>query len=82
MFAWVFVELITIQAIGVSGNRANSRHSTVSTVTVPRRAPYSLIGMASSAGRRFARLRAAVAALMPSPADVGGTAGTPRRWRR
>ncbi len=37
--AWVLVELIRIQAMGISVKMANRKHSAVSPLTVPRRSP-------------------------------------------
>ena len=39
MLAWVLVELIRIQAIGISVKIENRKHSAVSPLTVPRRSP-------------------------------------------
>ena len=39
MFAWVLVELMTIQAMGTSVKIANRKASVVSSETVPRRSP-------------------------------------------
>ncbi len=67
MFAWVFVELMTIHAIGISVKIANRNARVVSSVTVPRRSPYSSTGIslsraASRSRRRRSRRESAGAA--------------------
>ncbi len=57
MFAWVFVELIRIQPIGISVKIANTKASVVSRVTVPRRSPYSSTGISLSRAARRSRRR-------------------------